>query len=92
VEFDGIKVESSARVSHDLATRNRGTILPSNRGTMIGRHGQEKRTGGPTGTCEPSPRNCVMEPDEYVFGRTGDIGINDPYNNGWDDRRDYRDE
>lgn len=83
MEFDGIDVESSARVSHELSTTNRGAMLPSMRGTMIGRRGQEKRTGGPTFTPDRSPRNSSMHPAEYTFGCNGDVGVNDPYT--WDD-------
>jgi hypothetical protein len=78
MEFPGIDVESSARVSHDLSTTNRGALLPSERGTIIGRHNPAHDAGGPTGSSCRSPRNSVMHPDTYVFGATGDVGVNDP--------------
>lgn len=82
MDFEGIEVADSGRVSHEMATRNRGSIIPAERGTMIGRHNAAHDAGGPTGTTGRSPRGSVVQPAEYEFGRTGDMGINDP--DEWD--------
>jgi len=64
-----------AGISHEMSTENVGSIIAANRGSLIGRHGEP---GG------REARNSFTEPTEFVTGPTGDIGVNDPMNNSWD--------
>lgn len=78
MEFPGVEVQDSARVDHRLSTRNRGSILPVQRGNVIGKHGDEHDEHGPTFCdCGITP-NSFLEPAEYTFGRTGELSGNDP--------------
>lgn len=64
-----------ATLNHEMSTDGRGCIIPAERSSLIGRHGD------PVGR---EARNAFTEPDSFVEGVTGDIGVNDPMNNGWD--------
>ena len=64
-----------AGVSHEMATTNRGSVISNERSTLVGKHGE------PIGR---EARNASTHPDSFVTGPTGDLGVNDPCNNGWD--------
>ena len=63
-----------ASLDHEMSTSGRGCIIPAERGPLLGRHGE------PVGR---ESRNAFCEPDSFVEGVTGDIGVNDADNNGW---------
>ena len=83
MEYPGIEVVDSARVSHELSTKNRGRIIESARGNMIGKKGDERHSPGPTFARNRTTRNVSTQPRELVFGPNGDVGVMDPDNNGW---------
>jgi hypothetical protein len=85
VNFPGVEVQDSARVDHRLSTTNRGSILPAERGNLIGRHSDDHTEGGPTFTTGRHP-NSFIEPADYEFGRTGEMAGNDPCTCGEDGR------
>jgi hypothetical protein len=69
-----------AVVSHEMSTDNVGSILPAERSTLVGRHDLGERSQ-PVGR---ESRNAFMEPGGFMEGVTGDMGVNDAMNNGWD--------
>ena len=66
---------NKAGISHEMSTENVGSIIAANRGSLIGGDHLLGRDG----------RNSSTEPTEFVTGPTGDLGVNDPWNNGYDD-------
>ena len=80
MEFPGITVEDSGRLDHRHSTTNRGSILPAERGTMVGKHGDDDGDA-PTWRCGNTP-NAFREPADYEFGPTGDMSGNDPCTRG----------
>lgn len=68
---------NGAPLNHEMSTAGRGEIMTTERSTLIGRHGE------PIGR---EARNAVLQPDSFVTGPTGDLGVNDPDNHcGWED-------
>ena len=74
----GPDVPSSARLHYDgIGQDNDATILPAERGSII----------GPTeGRGGRNSRNAFAEPSRFQTGRTGELGGNDPMNDEYEDR------
>jgi hypothetical protein len=58
-----------APVSHEMSTTNRGSILPAERGSMIGKHDSEGVPGMPVGL---EARNAFMLPADCSDDAGGD--------------------
>lgn len=68
------EAKNRASMSHEMSTKNRGVVLPAERGTIRG------PMDGPGGRAA---RNAFEEPDEYEVGPNGFVGGND-----WDSMND----
>jgi hypothetical protein len=68
------EAKNRASMSHDMATTNRGVILPAERGSR----------GWPPGNAGRGGRNAFEEPADFESGSHGMIGGND-----WDNTNDY---
>lgn len=62
--------KNKAPMSHEMATTNRGTVLPAERGSRAFLPGNAGRPG----------RNAFIEPDSFIVGSHGRLGGNDPMN------------
>jgi hypothetical protein len=65
-----------APVSHEMSTKGVGTMLSTDRGSLIGKHGE------PVGL---EARNAFTYGSDYEYGAQGDTGINDACNNTFDE-------
>jgi hypothetical protein len=63
-----------AVVSHEMGTDNVGSIISTERSTLVG------PLYGPVGR---ESRNSATEPSSWTEGCTGEMGVNDADNNGW---------
>jgi len=60
-----------ASMSHEMSTTNRGKIVT---------HSQRGHRGWPPGNSGVNGANAIEEPDHFIVGSHGEIGINDPDN------------
>lgn len=64
-------------ISHEMCTKSRGRVLATTRGTLIGKHGDQKRTNGPVGL---NAANIYEEPDHFTTGSNAEVGLTDADN------------